>query len=77
MFPSLKTLVASLTRVALVGVDLQVALCQVEVLLGDDLVEGEFAASHDFAGSAVAENMSLLGDLSGPGGGAAVALAFV
>lgn len=48
-----------------------------EILLGDDLVEGEFTATHEFAGAAVTEDVTLFGDLGGPGGLAAVALTFV
>lgn len=33
------------TGIALVGVDLEIALGQVEVGLGDDLVQGEFSAA--------------------------------
>ena len=43
------------TRVALVGVFAQLALCHFEVVFGDDLVEGVFAAADHFAGSAVAK----------------------
>lgn len=65
------------TRITLVGIHLQIALGQVEVGLGDDLVQRELAPAHQLAGAAVAEDVSFLGDLGGPFGGAAVALALV
>jgi len=68
---------SALTRVALVAVHLQITLGQVEVLLGDDLVKCEFAATHEFAGGAVAEYVTLFRDLGGPSDLAAVALTFV
>ena len=42
------------TGVAFVGVDIRFALCDLEVRLGDYLVESVFAAGEDFAGVAVA-----------------------
>jgi len=66
-----------LTRVALVAVHLQITLGQVEVLLGNDLVEGELAAAHNFASGAMAEDVFLLRDFGGPCGLAAMALTFV
>lgn len=53
------------------------ALCQGEVLLGNDLVESELAAAHQLARGTVAQDVALLGDLGCPGGLAAVALTFV
>jgi hypothetical protein len=63
--------------IALVGVDLQFALGQLEVVLGNDLVEREFTTAHQLARAAVAEDVLLLGDFGGPGDLPAVALSFV
>lgn len=42
------------TAITLVGVGFQVALCDFEVILGDDGVQGAFAAGEELAGVAVA-----------------------
>lgn len=42
------------TAIALVGVGFQVALGDLEVVLGDDGVEGAFTAGEELAGVAVA-----------------------
>jgi len=48
-----------------------------EVALGDDLVEGEFTATLELAGGAVAEDVLLFGDLGGPGDLAAMAVSLI
>ena len=65
------------TRVALVCVDFQVSLGEVEIALGDDLVQGEFAAALEFAGTAMTENVLFFWDLNGPSSLAAVAMSLV
>lgn len=45
---------SGLTRVALVSVLLQIALGKLEVLLWDDLVEGEGSSAHELASTAMA-----------------------
>ena len=52
-------------------------LVRLRVALGDDLVEREFAAGLHLAGSAVAEDVLLLGNFHAPLSLAAVALALV
>ena len=56
-----------LTRVALVGVLVQIALGQLEGVLGNDLVQGEFSSAHELAGATVAQNVFLGVDVGGPG----------
>lgn len=66
-----------LTRIALVGVALQcaAALCDLEVVLGDYLVQGVCAAGQDFASVAVAQDVAsgVLVEVGGPLSGTAVA----
>jgi hypothetical protein len=65
------------SRITLVGVVLQVitTLCDLERVLGDDLVQGVGAAGEDFAGVAVTQDVAggVLVEGGGPFGGAAVA----
>lgn len=65
------------TTVTLVGVDLEFALGEVEVVLGNDLVQGEFTTTQNFASAAVAENVSLFGDFDRVLDFAAMALSLV
>lgn len=64
-------------RVALVGVHLQVALGELEGILGSELVEGKFTAGLELAGLAMAEDVGLgVGrELDLPFNGFAVAVA--
>ena len=65
------------SRVALVSVVFEcvTALCDLQAVLGDDLVEGVGASGEDLAGVAVAEDVAggVLVEGGGPFGGAAVA----
>lgn len=65
------------SRVTLVSVVLEgiATLCNLERVLGDDLVQGVGAARQDLAGVAVAEDVAggVLVEGGGPFGGAAVA----
>lgn len=69
--------VGVVTGIAFVGVDLQVALGQLEVVLGDDLIKRKFTTAHQLACTAVAEDVLLLGNFGGPSDLPAVALSFV
>lgn len=65
-------------RVALVGVDFEIALGELESVLVGELVQSEIAAGLELAGVAVAENVRLrvLRKLDLPFHGAAVAMSF-
>jgi hypothetical protein len=54
--------------VALVGIHFQFTLGELEGVLRNDLVGGEFATAHDFAGSAVTQDVLLGLDVGGPVG---------
>lgn len=66
-----------LSRITLVSVVLEsiTTLCDLQGVLGDDLVEGVGAAGEDLAGVAVTEDVAacVLFECGGPFGGAAVA----
>jgi hypothetical protein len=70
-----------LARVALVGVVLEVVatLCDLKVVLGDDLVKGVGTTGENLAGVAVAENVAgrVLVERGGPLSGTAVASSVV
>lgn len=65
--------------VSLVGVDLEVALCELEVVLGGKSVQGVFAAGLELASLAMAEDVSgsVLWELNAPLNSAAVAVTSV
>ena len=48
--------VGRVARVALIGILLEIAFGDLEAVLGNDLIEGVFAAGLDFTGAAVAIN---------------------
>lgn len=62
------------TRISLVAIHLEIALCQIEVLLRNDLVQSELAVGHQLACATVAKDVAFLGNLGRPGDLAAVAL---
>jgi len=79
MSSTLRAIVAvnRLSRITLVGVVLEciTTLCNLQVILGDDLVQGVGASGEGLAGVAVAEDVAccVFVEGGGPFGGAAVA----
>jgi hypothetical protein len=60
--------VTLLTRISLVGIHFEIALGELEGILRNDLISGEFAATHQFTGSAMTEDVLLVFDVGSPGG---------
>lgn len=69
--------VCRVARIALVGVLVQLALGDLELVFWNDLVQSVFAATDDLASTAVAEDVCFVGYLSTVGDGTAMALAFI